>query len=49
MGLEPTTFCMARNGRELPGGDSDRQGRIVPRPSVRSGDIARHQPTRKPD
>jgi hypothetical protein len=49
MGLEPTTFCMARNGREPSGGDSERQTRTAPRLSLRLGGAARQQPTREPD
>jgi hypothetical protein len=35
MGLEPTTFCMARNGREQTATATSRQTRIPPRLALR--------------
>ena len=49
MGLEPTTFCMARKPRDPPGGDTRRhsaQPSRSPEPVIVT---KRHQLTRKAD
>jgi len=49
MGLEPTTFCMARTVRLATRSDRRRQTRVVPWFSLRRGDLRRPHATRKAD
>jgi hypothetical protein len=49
MGLEPTTFCMARSPRNGSAGDKRRQGAWMHPFPVKPSDPKRHEPTDKAD
>jgi hypothetical protein len=49
MGLEPTTFCMARNEREPTGVDRRRHTAWLSESDEREGDSGRLQPPAKAD